>query len=223
MERLYKFLNKFGAIPYSALSEQEVASLTNEIRVNYAKSRSLLTAIKLSVPKEDKYRPFLKLAKSVELGMIPDVNGFYDKNSESASTLLNILILGLRQRSKVNRNLENFHTNLVKKTALKNKIKARVNGMQVLSLLGLLFFLPLFSGISSSLATYSLTSSSARANISSGIRAICLGYIFEILLITSSFLKPAERFLLVLSKTLPLLACSYLFQSAAYYLASYAI
>ncbi|MDE1869905.1 MAG: hypothetical protein KGH71_02875 [Candidatus Micrarchaeota archaeon] len=223
MERLYNFLSALGLIPAKGLSEQEVATLSQGILHNYAKSKSLLGSIKTSIPNKTKYQSFLKLVKSVELGTTPKMNSFSEKNSESAGTLLNILILGLRQRRNISKNLELFRTNLLQKIELRNKINSRVNGMQILSLLGLLFFFPLFSGISSALATYSLSSPPAILYVSIGIKAICLTYIFEILMITSSFLRPAERFLTIFTGNLSLLACSYLLQSTAYYLASYAI
>jgi len=223
LEKLYSFLSGIGLIPAKGVSDQEVAYLAQAISRNYMKSKSLTASIKASLPKDTRYDVFLKLVNSVELGINPALNEFPDKKSETASTLSNILILGLRRRSNIAKNLENFSSNLLKKIALRNKIKARVNGMQVLSLLGLIFFFPLFSGISSALVTYSIGSPITRLYVSNGMRAICLAYIFEILLITRAFLKPAERFALLLSKTMPLLVCSYLMQFAAYCLASYAI
>ncbi|MDE1870600.1 MAG: hypothetical protein KGH71_06595, partial [Candidatus Micrarchaeota archaeon] len=91
-----------------------------------------------------------------------------------------------------------------------------------LSLVGIVFFFPLFSGITASIVLSSLTGPSAIA-IVNGLRLIGAGYIVLATLITNSLLKPARTILSLVRDSLPMVIFGCTLQAIAYSFASYAI
>ncbi|MDE1845817.1 MAG: hypothetical protein KGH53_00840 [Candidatus Micrarchaeota archaeon] len=222
MQRLSKILREIH-LPAEKLSENEIASLAKEVLHNYRGNRALLRSVEKSLVPGKKYKSFLKFINSAKLGLIHEFGSLINKNPESSSILLGILTLGLQSGANIERNLESFHSTLMKRIELRNKVKSKVNGMQVITLLGLIFFFPLFSGIAASIASYSIASQSAKSYVSAAIRTLCIAYVSIILVITNSFIEPWKGVRSALFKALPFALFAAILQYGSYYFALNAI
>lgn len=204
----------------SELNDSELAALTYHILSNYKTNGAILISIEIAISKSKNIAPFRLLLDSAKFGANLEIpNSITNQNIRK---LLNILIIGINSGADVTNNLEEFHTLLTKSIDDKNRIKAKTDGMRIISLLGVVFFFPLFSGIAAGISLASNSSLLSRS-IADGIRTICIAYITTILLITNFFLNPLRSFFESLRSTIPLLLLACIFQSGAFYFASYAI
>lgn len=223
MQKLYDFiLSAFGRKARSCFSHSEIVILASDILRNYRKKGSLLLGLDASLYSSPKYIPFSRLARSIKLGHFPEIESS-SKLNQSTLTLYNILVVGLTQSTSVENNLENFCNDVRKGIEERNKIKSKTDGMNIISLLGVILFFPLFSGITAGITLSSGGLLSSQKLLSDEIRALCMGYVFTILSIKNYFSNPLNNLATAIKSSAPLLIISYFFQSAAFYFASYAI
>jgi len=210
---------KFGK--KDSFSDAEISSLAVNLLANYRKGNSALKSLEISSGGDLKYKRIAILAKRY---LLSNAEGL--EKSPFTETNLNILLkiihIGIITGTDISKNLEDFAEWMDAKMEKENKIRSKVNGMQILSLVGIVFFFPLFSGITASIVRSSLTGISA-GTIVNGLRLIGMGYIVIATLITNSLLKPARTIVSLLRDSLPMALFGCILQTVAYTFSSYAI
>ncbi|MDE1804312.1 MAG: hypothetical protein KGH59_00810 [Candidatus Micrarchaeota archaeon] len=201
-------------------SLSEIISLSSSVLYNYRASHSAIKALEAAVSNDVKYETLCVLAKRWRMSdfgaEIPQKFGAEMYN------LLKILHLGASNGVEIEKNLEDFHSLQLQKSELRNMMNAKVSGMQTLSVIGVILFFPLFSGIASSIASSSLIGT-GKAVTTWGIRSISMLYIIIVLCINRILIKPWLRISEILQYVAPLAGIAYALQSASFGFSSYVI
>ncbi|MGI0141856.1 MAG: hypothetical protein ACREBF_04390 [Candidatus Micrarchaeales archaeon] len=218
-KQFHRLISIFSARKEGKYSSADISALSLSTLVNYNSSGSALKAFSTSVLNDQKYRDLREYAiKRYFSSEDPE-----PKTSNPAlQILLTIVGIGIRTGANISKNLEDFNNWLNLKAEKENSVRSKVNGMQILSLIGVVFFFPLFSGITASIVNNAVVGAGNKA-ISNGIRIIGIVYVSIILFITNSFAKPMQSLSKTIVTSSPLILTSFALQTIAYSLASYAI
>lgn len=204
-----------------SFSDAEISALALNLLTNYRKTNSAIKSLDLVLGGDLKYGKFAQIVSRHRLSSTSCIKKEHFVGG-NLNILLNILDIGIRNGTDISKNLEDFLEWIDAKIENENKIRSKVNGMQVLSLIGIAFFFPLFSGITASIVRSSLSGPSANTTVT-GLRLIGIGYVFLVALITNSFLNPSRKLLSAVQASIPIAAIGFLLQTAAFTFSSYAL
>jgi hypothetical protein len=147
----------------------------------------------------------LKKERLGELDAVPNrISG-----SRQGSELLELVAFHLNTGKEIKKSLALFCKRLENEIEMENRLVAKVGGMQTLTYAGLVFFLPLFGGISSSILGASLNVLNQNALVfQQHFLFIIACYIAIILCISTAFRKPNASLVELLYSVMPLLTVS---------------
>lgn len=134
------------------MNDKEVLALTKEFQRNYLKTGRIISAIDMIESKSDPEKTLKRIAKETMLSGEPSHN----TSNSSFGEFLEILLFGIDSGKNISKNLEFFIHKLENEISKANRIKSKVSGLNLLTYAGMVFFIPLFGGISATILTTSL-------------------------------------------------------------------
>ncbi|MDE1825067.1 MAG: hypothetical protein KGH61_03255 [Candidatus Micrarchaeota archaeon] len=148
----------------------------------------------------------------------------YDKEgmTDELGELLGIITVGASSGARIKTALENLCANLALSSELDRKIKGKVNGMQTISMAGLVFFFPIFGGITATIMQ-STISGQQSVTISHYMVLAGIGYVLLMLLLNTLMTKPDKSRASLARSVIPPFLFSMALELLTYHLASYAI
>lgn len=223
MQKLYeKIIGIAQGKKQAAINDADVVILACAMLSSYRGEKSIIKSLKAGMAGETKYAMLSLAIRRYTMSLDSTVFDGCKGVNDNLDTLLGIVQLGISTGANIEQNLDNFCTNLAEGIARKNTIRSKTEDMRILSLIGITFFFPLFSGITSSIAASTLSQGSG-AKLSDGLRIIGISYTAIALFITNAFTRPGRGMLLAIKASLPLAAVAASLQTISYYLASYAL
>ncbi len=190
--------------------EEDTISLAKDVVKTYKTRGSLLKAA------EQVGEPGRRLRLGGD-SVMEDIAAASSNNSKAE--LFGILSFGAGYGKSVARSIELFVSRLESEIAQKNRIKERIGGMQTLTYLGMMVFLPLFGGVSAGIIQTSLGIVGINpALLEHSFLMLIEAYILLMLLLTRAFSSPRSSALSVLAASLPLflIACNVMFAAYTY-------
>lgn len=183
-------------------SDEQVAEAAKSIESHYRKRGSLLLALHCSGSGPVN----TKINENGRRLMLGERELAADSGNRNLDELFRIVSFGVQKGKSITRNLEAFRRRIDTEIASRNRLKSKVGGMQTLSYMGMVLFLPLFGGISTGIIGTSLGIVGVNAfAIQHGFTVLIEAYVFIMLLITTAFRKPGAGLLQNLAITLPML------------------
>ena len=148
----------------------------------------------------------------------------YDKQAagKELGELMDIIIVGASRGAQIKEALENLCANLALSSELERKVKGKVNGMQTISLAGLVFFFPIFSGITATIMQ-STISGPHSDTIPHYMVLAGIGYVLLMLLLNTLITRPEKSRASIIRSIIPAFLFSVVLELLTYHLTSYAI
>ncbi|MDE1850567.1 MAG: hypothetical protein KGH54_02105 [Candidatus Micrarchaeota archaeon] len=222
MQRLSRLICRARELgKQDSVSDAEISAFALNLLTNYRKNNSALKSLQESTGSDPKYRKFAAVSRKYLLSNLTAIERAHFEEP-NLNMLLGIVHIGITTGADITKNLEDFLEWIDAKIERENRVRSKVSGMQVLSLLGIVFFFPLFSGITASIVRSSLTGPAAASTVT-GLRLIGIGYVLIATLITNSLLNPSRGLIAILKSSLPMAFLGCALQTIAYTFSSYAI
>lgn len=201
-------LQIYSAQRKKGVSKKEVLMLSRRILSEIDKGKKMELLLKKEKGHDNLTNSVGLLLKRERLG---ELKASPEKilGSQHGSELLEMVAFRLNTGKEIKKNLTLFCRRLENEIEIENKLITKVGGMQTLTYAGLVFFLPLFGGISSSIlgASLSMLSQNVLA-FQQRFLLIIACYIATILCISTAFRKPNAGPVELLYSVMPLLTVS---------------
>ena len=184
---------------------------------------NISTHLKSCISEEEKNPGIISIIQLLKRKMSGDLN-LYSKNSGRShiSEMEEMLAIHLESGKNVSKRLSLFSKRLESEIRREEKFYSKVNGLKGITYMGLIFFLPLFAGISSSILGTSMGFiAKNHTEIQNGFLLTVLAYIGIILYITETFSKHDRSILERIGAVLPLFSISaFMMTATAHYAVS---
>lgn len=187
------------------VKDADVLAHAGEIRRTY-NGCNLLAVLKFPGPSHHVSKSIKRIADYARFGNVGCVprQGSCDG---SLSELLELLWLGLKSGRDISNDLELFERRLSKDMRRNNRIRSSIGGIETLIYVGLVLFVPMFSGIVVNIlhSSSELLQQSGKS-ITYGFSLTMQGYVLIMLAITRYFSRPTESIPSIIGYILPFAA-----------------
>ncbi len=183
------------------IPEERVAEIARSVEFEYKKRGSLFNALASGV--SDTAGRFVnEQSRRLKLG----ARSLAKCGDQELDELFSIASFGAENGKAVGKDIAAFRERLDREIAERNRLRSKVGGMQTLSNMGMVLFLPLFGGVSAGILQTSLgVIGMSAATLSRGFTLLIEAYIFLMLYISTAFRQPGAGALENLSVVMPLL------------------
>ncbi|MDE1851244.1 MAG: hypothetical protein KGH69_00960 [Candidatus Micrarchaeota archaeon] len=185
------------------IKDAEVLAYASEIRRAYNGS-NLLSVLRNSGAQRPLPKAVKRMSDSARLGNTERMAG-REPGNKNLSEMLELLWFGLKSGKDIGNDLELFERRLSKEMRRNNRIRSSIGGIEALIYVGLVVFVPIFSGIVVNIlhSSSELLGQSARP-MTYGFSLTMQGYVLIMLFITRYFSKATESLASIAGHVLPL-------------------
>lgn len=171
--------------------DEEALALAKRVLASCSDSKPLMKAFEEAVAGSERLE---RVASRLKTSRALDVFSLRGIGSRRLEELVRIVAFGVGSGSSSRKQIALFAAKLEHELRMRNRLRAKTNGMQALTYMGMGVFFPLFSGISAVILSNSLGlfEKSAMA-ASSGFLLTALSYVPMILYLTSAFAHPERN------------------------------
>lgn len=173
------------------LKSQALLPFVRELLIDYRSSHSLIKSAKKAQTVQPLPKSASQLLRKLDIAGLALQGDIEELENNDFRELFAILAFGIGSGADMGNALELFLARLEKENAMRNRLKAKMGGMQALTYMGMCVFFPIFSSVSGVILNSSLSLFGGGALRGAfGFMLICAAYIPITLFISTEFSHP---------------------------------